>query len=63
MKEKLVKPEDLPFVGSYILSPSVDELKNKQTTQLKRVSNVIIENEYGKVKFLEPINLLRKNLP
>ena len=59
---KIVKPEDLPEVGEFHLVPSLESLSLMKTSDLKKVVNVVIENEYGRVKFLEPINLLRKNL-
>ena len=42
------------------MTPSINSLKEKTPTELRRVSQVTIENDYGKISFLVPINLYRK---
>lgn len=59
--ELAANEEDLPNIGNFTVSPKLAELKEKTTKELKRTPRVTIENEFGKVTFLEPINLLKKN--
>ena len=56
------KDKDLPIVEDYEITPSLEELKMKKSNELKKVYNVTIENEYGKVTFKEPISLYKKNI-
>ena len=62
MKERLIKENELPIIGQYKIFPSIEELKHRTVQEVKRVNDVIIENKFGKVKFLEPINLYKKNI-
>jgi hypothetical protein len=55
--------KDLPIVdGGYTITPTIDELREKKPAELRRVHNVVIENEYGKIKFKSPINLYQKHI-
>lgn len=51
MRRKQVKKEDLPKAGPYIIYPKVEELAEKTVTELKKIKNFIVENDYGKIKF------------
>ncbi|XP_031472603.1 uncharacterized protein LOC116244972 [Nymphaea colorata] len=53
---------DLPKVGDFNISPSVEHLKDYTTEQLRKVPNVKIWNKFGEIEFLEPISLYRANL-
>ena len=46
----------------YKCIPSISDLKNKTSEELKNVKNFKIYNKYGEVEFKEPINLLGVNL-
>lgn len=62
VKEKFAKEQELPNIGEYEISPSIEELKTKTVHELKRVKDVVISNKFGRVQFLEPINLYKKNI-
>ena len=46
----------------YECIPSIFDLKNKTSEELKKINNFKIYNKYGEVEFKEPINLLGVNL-
>ena len=46
----------------YECIPSISELKNKTSEELKKINNFKIYNKYGEVEFKEPINLIGVNL-
>ena len=60
--EILAKEDELPQIGEYKIRPSLENLKSMTPNELKKVSKVSIENRYGKVVFLNPISLYKKNL-
>ena len=61
-KKYTPKHEELPEIGNFTISPSLDKLKSMTINQLKKVDNVKVSNELGSVEFLEPISLYKVNL-
>ncbi|CAI4044784.1 hypothetical protein SKDZ_11G1400 [Saccharomyces kudriavzevii ZP591] len=46
------------FQNNYYISPSMETLGNKSLIELRRISNLVIgHRDYGKVEFLEPVDL------
>ena len=60
IKKKKYKLADfLPIFPSnnYQLTPTENELKQMSEKQLRRVDRFTVSNEYGKIEFLEPVDL------
>jgi hypothetical protein len=55
--------EDLPQLGNFTISPSLERLKNMTINQLKKVDKVKISNSFGAIEFLEPISLYKLDIP
>ena len=53
---------DLPKLGNFNVSPSMERLKTFTSKQLREVEHLRIWNQYGEVEFLEPISLFRADL-
>jgi hypothetical protein len=53
---------DLPKVGSFSISPSLERLKGYSTDQMRNVEHLRVWNQFGEVEFLEPVTLLRLDL-
>lgn len=63
IRRNVVQDADLPVIpDDYTISPSLSELKTKSAQELRKISGVVIENEFGKILFKGPINLFRKNI-
>ena len=54
--------EELPKVGEFKISPSLDRLKGYTHEQLKRVERFRVWNQYGEVEFLDPVSVLGLDL-
>ena len=63
-KKKLIHQKFAPKLDKpgYKCIPSISDLQQKTSEELKSINNFIIYNKYGQVKFKEPINLLGVNL-
>ena len=46
----------------YFCEPSMDEIKKMSANDLKNVHNFVIWNEFGRIEFIQPVNLLNLNL-
>lgn len=55
--------EELPELGQFSISPSLDRLKNMTVSQLKKVDRVKVSNHLGSVEFMEPISVYKLDLP
>lgn len=54
-----VTTDDFSFVGeNYYISPSLETLSNMSLLELRKVENLVIGHQlYGKIEFLEPVDL------
>ena len=51
------------FKNNYYISPSIETLGNKSLIELRKINNLVIgHRHYGKVEFLEPVDLLNTPL-
>lgn len=57
--------DDISFTDDgYYISPSLDALASKTLPQLRKVSGLVIgHKDYGKIEFLEPVDLSNTPLP
>ncbi|QLQ80137.1 hypothetical protein HG537_0D01380 [Torulaspora globosa] len=57
--------DDITFTDNgYYISPSLDSLASKTLPQLRKVSGLVIgHKDYGKIEFLEPVDLSNIPLP
>ncbi|QLL34219.1 hypothetical protein HG536_0G00760 [Torulaspora globosa] len=57
--------DDITFTANgYYISPSLDSLASKTLPQLRKVSGLVIgHKDYGKIEFLEPVDLSNIPLP
>ena len=64
IKKKYKLPTFMPSFPSsnYQLSPKESELRQMTEKQLKRVIDFSISNEYGRIEFLEPVDLTYQNI-
>ena len=63
-KKKLIHQKFAPKLDKpgYKCIPSISDLQQKTSEELRRINNFKVYNKYGQVEFKEPINLLGVNL-
>jgi hypothetical protein len=60
--DKLASIEDIPVCRKFNIKPSLVELSRMTKDQLKRVANLELWNNYGKIEWTHPVNLVGVNL-
>lgn len=59
----MAKAEDLPVAdGGYQLTPAPDRLSQMTPKELRSVRGVCVENEFGALRFRQPVSLFQKRL-
>jgi hypothetical protein len=62
INDKLANIDDIPVCKKLNIKPSLMELSRMTKEQLKRVTNLEVYNNYGKIQWTHPVSLVGINL-